>query len=156
MRFSRELIRQGLLNWQATSPPAIRTMNKAERMRNETEIRRLCDQVREAAFSLHAYLGHGHMEKVYENGLANRLCKLGLRIDQQQPLRVADEDGTILGDYFVDLLVENVLVLELKTCKSLGAEHFAQVLGYLRASDLRDALLINFGAPKFQIRKLIL
>src|SRR5690606_12993624 len=115
-----------------------------------------CDRVRETAFALHCYLGHGHLEKIYENGMAHRLRKAGLNVEQQRPLQVADEDGTILGDYFADLLVEDCLILELKACKALAPEHFAQVLGYLRASNRRDALLINFGAPKFEIRKLIL
>lgn len=67
-----------------------------------------------------------------------------------------DEDGTVLGDYFADLYVEESLIIELKACKTIADEHMAQVLGYLRASNKQDALLINFGAPKFQIKKLIL
>lgn len=67
-----------------------------------------------------------------------------------------DEDGTVLGDYYADLYIEDYLIIELKACKSIADEHIAQVLGYLRASNKRDALLINFGAPKFQIQKLTL
>jgi GxxExxY protein len=96
------------------------------------------------------------LEKVYENGLALRLRKTGLKVEQQRPVRVYDEDGTLLGDYFVDLFVENSLIVELKACKILSDDHIAQVLGYLRATDYRDALLINFGSPKIQIRKFIL
>lgn len=125
-------------------------------MRNETEIKALCDQVREAAFALHNYLRHGHLEKVYENGLANRLREKGFKVEQQKPLKVMDEDGTVLGDYYADLYIEDYLIIELKACKSIADEHIAQVLGYLRASNKRDALLINFGAPKFQIQKLTL
>jgi len=66
-----------------------------------------------------------------------------------------DEDGTVLGDYFADLYVEESLIIELKACKTIADEHMAQVLGYLRASNKQDALLINFGAPKFKIKKLI-
>ena len=61
-------------------------------------INELCDLVRESSFSLHRFLRSGHLEKVYENGLANRLRKLGLSVEQQHPLKVRDEDGTILGD----------------------------------------------------------
>lgn len=75
---------------------------------------------------------------------------------QQQAFEVWDEDGTPLGLYVADLFVEDCLIVELKACKALAAEHTAQVLGYLRASGQRDALLINFGAPKLQIRKFIL
>jgi len=125
-------------------------------MRDEKRVFELCDQVREAAFSLHTFLRHGHLERVYENGLAARLRKLGLVAEQQKPLQVCDEDGTVLGDYYADLFVENVLIVELKACKALADEHVAQTLGYLRASGRRDALLINFGAPTLQIKKLVL
>jgi len=124
-------------------------------MRTDTEIKELCDRVRETAFALHSYLRHGHLEKVYENGLAHRLQKAGLNVEQQKPLQVADEDGTVLGSFFADLVVEECLMIELKACNALANEHIAQVLGYLRASNLRHALLINFGAPNFEIKKLV-
>lgn len=125
-------------------------------MHSEENIKKLCDRIRETGFGLHGYLRHGHLEKVYENGLAHRLRKAGLTVEQQQPIQVTDEDGTILGDYFADLFVEDCLIIELKACKALAPEHSAQVLGYLRASNQRHALLINFGAPIFEIKKLIL
>jgi GxxExxY protein len=125
-------------------------------MRDEARIKALCDQVRETAYSLHTYLRHGHLEKVYENGLAHRLRKAGIKVEQQKPLQVHDEDGAVLGDYYADLFVEDCLIVELKVCKAISSEHIAQVLGYMRASNQRDALLINFGAPKFEIRKYVL
>lgn len=128
---------------------------KAQKVREEY-ILALCDKIRQAAFNLHVYLRHGHLEKVYENGLANRLRKMGLQIEQQHPLKAFDEDGTVLGEYYADLFVENRLIIELKACKALVAEHTAQVLGYLRASSQHHALLINFGSPKIEIKKLIL
>ena len=63
-------------------------------MKSEDEIFALCDQIRESSFSLHRYLRHGHLEKVYENGLAHRLRKAGLYVEQQHPFKVFDEDGT--------------------------------------------------------------
>ena len=116
----------------------------------------LCDQIRQIAFELHSYLRHGHMEKVYENGLINRLRKHGFKVEQQYPLQVKDEDGVILGNYYVDIFVNNKLIIELKACQVLSAEHTAQVLGYLRASNCRHALLINFGSPQIQFKKLIM
>ncbi len=116
----------------------------------------LCDRVRQVAFGLHTYLRHGHLEKVYENGLAHRLRKTGSRVVQQQPLQVRDEDGTVLGNYFADLYADERLIVELKACKALTSEHTAQVLGYLKASGHRHAMLINFGTPRIQIRKFIL
>ena len=116
----------------------------------------LCDRVRETSLALHAYLKHGHLEKVYENGLAYRLRKIGLKVVQQSPLVVYDEDGTVLGEYIADLLIEDSLIAELKACRTIAPEHTAQLLGYLRACRMEHGLLINFGAPIFEIKKYIL
>jgi GxxExxY protein len=113
----------------------------------------LCDTIRETAFALHCFLKHGHLEKVYENGLANRLRKLGFKVDQQYPITVRDEDGTVLGSYLADLIVNDVIILELKAIKGLASEHVAQILGYLRGSGIHHGLLINFGTPAMQIKK---
>lgn len=113
----------------------------------------LCDVVRETAFDLHRYLRHGHLEKVYENGLAHRLRKRSVVVEQQVPMQVFDEDGTVLGDYQADLVVEKQLLVELKACRTLADEHTAQLLGYLRSCRIEHGLLINFGSAKFQIQK---
>ena len=117
------------------------------------DIKTLVDQVRQTSFDIHVYHGHGHLEKVYENALAHRLRKAGLHVQQQHPIKVYDEDGTLIGDYLADLLVEGRLVIELKTAKTLAPEHEAQILGYLKSSKLAEGLLINFGSYKFEIRK---
>lgn len=116
----------------------------------------LCDLVRETAFPIHKYHRHGHLEKVYENALAHRLRKAGLQVVQQAPLVVYDEDGTVIGDYKADLLIEKSIIVELKACNSICDDHVAQLLGYLRSSRVEHSLLINFGAPKFYIKKYIL
>jgi GxxExxY protein len=116
----------------------------------------LCDQVRETSFALHTHLRHGHLEKVYENGLFHRLRKQGVNVLQQIPLNVLDEDGTLLGEFLADLLVEKHLILELKACRALADEHVAQLLGYLRASRMEHGMLINFGAHKLEVRKYVL
>jgi GxxExxY protein len=121
--------------------------------RDKDDIFELCDVIRETSFALHRYLRHGHLEKVYENGLAHRLQKAKMKVEQQYPLKVYDEDGTVLGEYFADLFVENRLIVELKASKALAPEHTAQLLGYMRACQVEHGLLVNFGAPKFQIRK---
>ncbi|HXR48637.1 MAG TPA: GxxExxY protein [Candidatus Limnocylindrales bacterium] len=113
----------------------------------------LSDQIRQTAYDIHVYHGHGHLEKVYKNALAHRLRKAGLDVKQQHPLKVFDEDGTLIGDYLADLLVEGKLIIELKTAKALAAEHEAQILGYLKSARLEHGLLINFGSYKFEIRK---
>lgn len=113
----------------------------------------LCDIVRETGFAVHRYLRNGHLEKVYENALAHRLQKLGLNVIQQHPLTVYDEDGFVLGSYFADLFIEGCLIVELKACRDVNNEHVAQVIGYLTTSRIETGLLINFGAPKFFIKK---
>ena len=125
-------------------------------MKTEAEIFKLCDRIREISYALHSHLRHGHLEKVYENGLAHRLRKVQMTVEQQYPLKVYDEDGTVLGEYFADLFVESKLIVELKACKALAPDHTAQLLGYLRACHIEHGLLINFGAPKLQIRKYVL
>jgi len=115
----------------------------------------LCSTVRETAYAIHLYHGHGHLEKVYENALAHRLRKQGLEVKQQHPVQVRDEDGTILGDFFADLFIEGLLVVELKAAKVIADEHIAQLLGYLKSTRIEHGLLINFGSQKFQIKKYI-
>jgi len=122
---------------------------------NENQVFELCAVIRETSLCAHRYLRHGHLEKIYENSLANRLHNRGLTVRQQHPLSVYDEDGTPLGEFFADLLVENELIVELKACRQLVDEHTAQVLGYLRASRLEHAMLINFGSPVIQFKKFI-
>jgi GxxExxY protein len=119
------------------------------------DILSLCDEVRQVAFFIHAYLGNGHLEKVYENALVHRLRKAGYKVQQQHPVKVFDEDGTLIGNYLADLLVEEHLIVELKAAKGLAPEHEAQILGYLKATRTEHGLLINFGSAKFEIRKFI-
>ena len=121
----------------------------------EDDVRKLCDHVRQHAFALYSYLGYGHLERVYQNGLMNRLSKAGFLVEAQRRLLVRDEDGSILGEYIADMVVEDTLIIELKACKGLGDESVAQILGYLRAAHWRHGLLINFGSCRFEIRKFI-
>ncbi len=122
-------------------------------MNTPLDIFGLSDVVRETCFALHRFHRHGHLEKIYENGLAHRLRKNGLTVGQQYPLNVYDEDGTVLGEYFADLLVDDRLIVEIKACRALADEHTAQLLGYLRSARVEHGLLVNFGAPKLEVRK---
>lgn len=122
----------------------------------DDEAKKLCDRIREQAYDLHQWLRHGHLEKVYENGLRNRLRRPGMSVEQQHPIQVKDRDGSVLGDFLADLFVEDELIIELKASNAIADEHVAQVLGYLRASGKRHGLLINFGAPRLQLKKLVL
>lgn len=117
------------------------------------DVKALCDRIRQIAFDIHVYHGHGHLEKVHENSLVHRLRKAGLDVSQQHPIQVFDEDGTLIGEYVADLLVERCLIIELKTAKKLVDEHIAQILGYLKSVRIEHGQLINFGSYKFEIRK---
>lgn len=119
-------------------------------------VMRLCDVIRETSYALHHYLRHGHLEKVYENGLAHRLRKLGVEVAQQVALDVRDEDGEVLGKYVADLLVGGVVLVELKACSHLAPAHTAQLLGYMRACEMRHGMLLNFGNPRIYVRKFVL
>lgn len=132
------------------SPPMPDTPN---RKKEQMDILDLCDVVRQTAFDIHVYHGHGHLEKIYENALKHRLVKLGIQVQQQFPITVFDEDGTIIGEYFADLVVQDHLIVELKAAKSIVPEHEAQILGYLKSTRKKHGLLINFGSYKFEIRK---
>lgn len=122
----------------------------------DEDIKQLCDIVRETSFEIHCYHRNGHLEKIYENALVHRLRKKDITVEQQHPLSVYDEDGTPLGDFYADLFVGGKLIVELKACNAIANEHIAQLLGYLRASRIEHGLLINFGAPKLQIKKYVL
>ena len=122
---------------------------------HDGEIFTLCDVIRETSFDIHKYLRSGFNEKIYENALANRLRKQGVTVAQQQRMKVFDEDGTMLGMMTADLFVDKRLICEIKSCSTLIDAHSSQLLGYLRAARLEHGLLINFGAPRLQIRKFI-
>jgi len=77
-------------------------------------------------------------------------------VAQQHPISVFDEDGTVLGDFFADLFVENQLVVELKAVRAVTDEHVAQILGYLRSSRIETGVLINFGAPVLHVKKYLM
>jgi GxxExxY protein len=96
-------------------------------VRNQLEINRLCDMIRQTSFEIHKYFRSGHLEKIYENALTHRLTKLGIEAIQQHPLNVFDEDGALLGHLCADLFVAGTLVVEVKACRNLVDEHIGAV-----------------------------
>jgi GxxExxY protein len=112
----------------------------------------LTERVIQCAFAVSNTLGCGFLEKVYENALAHELRKAGLHVQQQHGVTVY-YDGVSVGEYSADLLVEGVLLLELKAVKQLDNIHLAQCLNYLRATNVRLCLLINFGKAKLEFRR---
>jgi GxxExxY protein len=101
----------------------------------------LCDIVRETGFAVHTYLRNGHLEKVYQNALLHRLQKQEIQVIPNHPLIAQDEDGMVLGEFFADLFIENILIVELKAVRAIVDEHIAQLLGYLRCSRIEHGLL---------------
>ncbi len=115
----------------------------------------LTDRILRCAFEVANQLGAGFLEKVYENALALELKQEGLGVVQQAALDVTYK-GTVVGQYTADLVVENRVIVELKATKGLDSVHEAQCLNYLRACRLEVCLLINFGTPRIQIKRLVL
>jgi GxxExxY protein len=98
--------------------------------------------------------GAGFMEKVYENALANEIRAAGLAVARQCSVRVHYND-VVVGEYFAGLLVEDVLLVELKTVKALDDAHRMQCTNYLKASGPRLCLLLNFGKPRLEIKRVV-
>jgi GxxExxY protein len=111
----------------------------------------LTDAVLGAFYDVYNTLGYGFLEKVYENALSIELRKLGLAAVQQVPINVY-YNGAIVGEYFADILVDGKVIIEVKSTQALAPEHEAQLLNYLRGTDLEVGLLLNFG-PKPQFRR---
>jgi GxxExxY protein len=118
-------------------------------------LNQLTQQVIGCAFQVANTLGTGFLEKVYENALAHELGKAGLSVSQQFPVAVT-YDGLVVGDFFADILVEKTLLVELKCVAALAETHFAQCLNYLKATGIPVCLLLNFGTPRVEIRRVLL
>ena len=106
-------------------------------------------------YTVSTSLGGGFLEKVYENALTHELRKSGLQAAQQYPVKVF-YDGTEVGDYIADILVDDLVIVELKAVKALDSIHQAQCLNYLKATNKSVCLLINFGSPKIEIKRIVL
>lgn len=104
----------------------------------------------------HVYntLGCGFLERVYENSLRNALRKNGLEVAQKLPIVVRFE-GEVVGDYYADLVVGNVILLEVKAAQAIAKEHEAQLLNYLKATGHQIGMILNFG-PKAEFRRMAL
>ncbi|TAK67457.1 MAG: GxxExxY protein [Bacteroidetes bacterium] len=106
-----------------------------------------------AFYKVYNTLGHGFLEKVYENALALELKRLQLQAEQQRKVDVYYEE-TRVGEYYADIIVNNLVVLELKTAEGIAPEHEAQLLNYLKATNIEVGLLLNFGPKPQFIRRI--
>lgn len=114
--------------------------------------RELTEKIIKAAFAVHNRLGSGFVEKVYENAMAKELQSMGLAVEQQKPLNVI-YGGDSVGDFSVDLLVEESVVVELKAVRIMEKSYEDKLLHYLKASNLPVGLLLNFGNSSVQIKR---
>ncbi len=119
----------------------------------EQALDKLTERIIACAFKVSNTLGTGFVEKVYENAHAHEMTKEGLHVLQQYPIRVV-YDRLVVGEFFADMLVEDLILVELKAVSELTEEHMAQALNYLRATGLPLCLLINFGKSHIQVRRL--
>ncbi len=103
-----------------------------------------------AFYKVYNTLGYGFLEKVYENAMMIELSEMGLLVESQKRIIVYYE-GEIVGNYCADLVINNVVILELKAAQSLCLEHEYQLINYLKATDIEVGLLLNFGkSPMFK------
>jgi len=112
----------------------------------------LTEQVIGCAYKVGNALGHGFLEKVYENALALELRDAGCKVETQKPITVFYR-GTAVGDYIADIVVDEDLIVELKAVKSIENIHFAQCQNYLKATGKKLGLIINFGGEKVEVRR---
>jgi GxxExxY protein len=105
-----------------------------------------------ACFDIANELGHGFLEGVYLNALMVALHERGLRAQRQVPLKVRFHD-IVVGEFFADIVVEDEVILELKSVDCLVTEHQAQLINYLTATGFEVGLLINFGQPKLEYKR---
>ncbi|MFA5794581.1 MAG: GxxExxY protein [Candidatus Brocadiia bacterium] len=123
--------------------------------KHEIVYKELSYQIISAALEVHNGLGAGFLEKVYENALAIKLRKSGLKAEQQDAVKVKFE-GEVVGKYFADILVDDKVILELKCVKEIVPVHEAQVLNYLKATNLKLGIIINFNNPKLEYKRIVL
>lgn len=112
----------------------------------------LTDKIIGVFYDFYSELGHGFLESVYENALLIALNEKGLKVEQQVPIPVWFRNIKV-GDFVADLVVERIILIELKAVKSIVDAHYAQLLNYLRATEIEVGLLLNFGQrPEFKRR----
>ncbi len=119
---------------------------------SEDELNKISEKIIGCAYAVGNALGNGFLEKVYENALALEITEKQLDVKQQYPVKVFYKSN-VVGEFVADLLVENKILIELKTVKGIDEIHLAQCLNYLKATGLPLCLLINFGKPRVEVRR---
>lgn len=104
----------------------------------------ITEEIISAYYFVYNELGFGFLEKVYENAMLIELKSRGLKVESQKIIKVIFKDS-IVGEYFADIIVEDKIILELKSCEALVPEHEVQLFNYLKATNIEVGLLFNFG-----------
>jgi GxxExxY protein len=118
------------------------------------ELNSITEKIIGAAYTVSNTLGSGFLEKVYENAMFLEIVKSNLSVLKQYPLHVFYDDQ-IVGEYFADLMIEEEIIVEIKAIKELNEIHQAQLMNYLVACNKRCGLLINFGKPRVEIKRML-
>ncbi len=121
---------------------------------NANERESVVERLIGAAYEVSNVLGAGFLEKVYERALLRELASVGLRAEAQVRFPVMYK-GVCVGEYLSDIIVENEIVVELKCVESFTNEHLAQCINYLKATNLKLALLVNFQKPKVEWKRIV-
>ena len=129
--------------------------NATQMNANRPELDTISNRIIGCAFIVANTLGCGFLEKVYENALAAELHMAGLAVQQQHGITVTYK-GILVGEYFVDLLVEDAVLIELKAVRALDRAHRAQCINYLRATGRHLCLLLNFGTSRLEFQRVVL
>jgi GxxExxY protein len=117
------------------------------------ELNKVTQEIIGCAYKVGNTLGSGFLEKVYENALSYEMSKAGLNVERQVKLNVYYE-SIIAGEYIADIIVEQKVLVELKSVKALNDDHMAQCMNYLKATGLPVCLLINFGRNKVDVKRI--
>ena len=117
----------------------------------EIKQRELTEKIIGIFYKVYNALGYGFLEKVYQNAMMIEFDKAGISATSQAPIRVVYEEK-VVGEYYADILVNNKVIVEIKAAAKLVPENEAQLLNYLKATDVEVGLLLNFG-PKPEIRR---
>ncbi|MGD0623675.1 MAG: GxxExxY protein [Thermodesulfobacteriota bacterium] len=117
----------------------------------DMKYKELTEKIIKIFYKVYTKLGYGFLEKVYENAMMIEFKKESIPAVSQSAIKVFYENE-IIGEYFADILIDNKVIIEIKASRSLGPENEAQLLNYLKGTDIEVGLLLNFG-PKPEIKR---
>ena len=106
--------------------------------------KKITDDILKVYYDIYNQLGYGFLERVYQNAMYFELKEKGYQVEAQTPIKVYLK-GQLIGEYYSDLLIENKVIIELKACEVLMNVHVAQLMNYLKATEIEVGLLLNFG-----------